>query len=99
MDEDLAAVSYHGGIRAATELRTLVLECLRSERVAGPDIDVFINVYTKAESPNTLMTPTTKELLADSRRGFNASGPLCTPKTQLTVDLAVLEVNLLFHRS
>ena len=71
-------MSYHGGFRAATDLRTNVLECLRSEGLARSNIDVFIHFYTKAESPNTLITPGTKELLADFRRGFNASDPLST---------------------
>ena len=71
-------MSYHGGIRAASDLRTLILESLRSRREVGPNIDVFIHVYTKGQSPGTPMTPSTKDLLADFRRGFNASDPLST---------------------
>ena len=71
-------MSYHEGIRAAIDLRTLILECLRSEGKAEPNLDVFIHVYTKGESTNTPMTLSTKELLADFRRGFNASDQLST---------------------
>ena len=71
-------MSYDSGSRAATNLRTNVLDSLRSEGVARSNIDVFIHVYTKAESPNTLITPSSMELLADFRRGFNASDPRST---------------------
>ena len=71
-------MSYNGGVRAAIDLRTLILECLRSGGEVGPNLDIFIHVYTRGESPNTPMNSSTKELLAEFRRGFNASDPLST---------------------
>ena len=90
-------MSYHGGVQAEVDLRTLVLECLRSAAEVRPNLDIFIHVYTKGESPNAPIAPRTKDPLADFRRGFNSSDPLQPTKTQLTVDLVVLEVSLLVH--
>ena len=75
-------MSYHGGIRAAIDLRTLVIECLRSGGEARPNLDVFIHVRNCPQISDV-----------DSMRVIH-----CQPlKTQLKVDLAVLEVSLLVH--
>ena len=71
-------MSYHGGVQAEVDLRTLVLECLRSAGEVGPNLDIFIHVYTKGESPNAPIAPSAKKLLADFIRGFNSSDPLST---------------------
>ncbi|CAF9937483.1 MAG: hypothetical protein ALECFALPRED_007271 [Alectoria fallacina] len=77
--EDFVADSYHGGVRAANELRTLIADRLSNSSIeTGEHLDVLIQIYANGESLAS-QSPDGKESetkLTDFYRGYNTHRPL-----------------------